>query len=229
MMMNDGPGPGPGPADDPAAAAAPVELAVDHPSILRPDAAAAVAAAAAAVAASSGSLLDSSSSGRVSASPVDATNPQPGSDGGAGASSSNPQQVALPPPGKRYRSTPAKTFQCKGFGDCRMVFSRSEHLARHIRYVLFLDFSTAHPRPPPRARRLPRLPDFFWTPELAPSLAVLSPSTSTDVLLSLILTSIVFSPRSRSHRVGTSPACGNNETKMIPSTALCTSCEPRTA
>ncbi|PFH53509.1 hypothetical protein AMATHDRAFT_54646 [Amanita thiersii Skay4041] len=34
---------------------------------------------------------------------------------------------------KRYRPTPAKTFQCRGFGDCRMVFSRSEHLARHIR------------------------------------------------------------------------------------------------
>ncbi|KAJ7061879.1 hypothetical protein C8F01DRAFT_1138660 [Mycena amicta] len=41
-----------------------------------------------------------------------------------------------PPPGastKRYRSAPAKTFQCAGYGDCRMVFSRSEHLARHIR------------------------------------------------------------------------------------------------
>ncbi|VDC02194.1 unnamed protein product [Peniophora sp. CBMAI 1063] len=27
----------------------------------------------------------------------------------------------------------AKTFQCRGHGDCRMVFSRSEHLIRHIR------------------------------------------------------------------------------------------------
>lgn len=26
-----------------------------------------------------------------------------------------------------------KTFQCSGFGNCRMQFSRSEHLARHIR------------------------------------------------------------------------------------------------
>ncbi|KDQ59967.1 hypothetical protein JAAARDRAFT_192411 [Jaapia argillacea MUCL 33604] len=34
---------------------------------------------------------------------------------------------------KRYRPAPAKTFQCSGFGDCRMVFSRSEHLARHTR------------------------------------------------------------------------------------------------
>ena len=106
-----------------------VELAVDHPSILRPDAAAAAAASAAA-------LHDSSSSGHVS--PVDATNGQPNDP------ASNLQQVALPPPGKRYRSTPAKTFQCKGFGDCRMVFSRSEHLARHIRYSFSPLSSSAH-------------------------------------------------------------------------------------
>jgi hypothetical protein len=37
--------------------------------------------------------------------------------------------------GKRYRSQPAKTFQCRGYGECRMVFSRSEHLARHVRLV----------------------------------------------------------------------------------------------
>lgn len=36
---------------------------------------------------------------------------------------------------KRYRPAPAKTFQCRGYGECRMVFSRSEHLARHIRYA----------------------------------------------------------------------------------------------
>ncbi|KAL0571628.1 Up in starvation [Marasmius crinis-equi] len=43
--------------------------------------------------------------------------------------------VALPTGAvnKRYRPTPAKTFQCRGYGECRMVFSRSEHLARHIR------------------------------------------------------------------------------------------------
>ncbi|KAF7329979.1 Peptidylprolyl isomerase B [Mycena kentingensis (nom. inval.)] len=34
---------------------------------------------------------------------------------------------------KRYRTAPAKTFQCRGYGECRMIFSRSEHLARHIR------------------------------------------------------------------------------------------------
>ncbi|KAI0031637.1 hypothetical protein K488DRAFT_51682, partial [Vararia minispora EC-137] len=46
-----------------------------------------------------------------------------------------PQQPNGQPqqPGKRYRPAPAKTFQCRGYGDCRMVFSRSEHLARHIR------------------------------------------------------------------------------------------------
>jgi hypothetical protein len=39
---------------------------------------------------------------------------------------------------KRYRPAPAKTFQCRGYGECRMVFSRSEHLARHIRYGNYL-------------------------------------------------------------------------------------------
>jgi hypothetical protein len=42
---------------------------------------------------------------------------------------------------KRYRPAPAKTFQCRGYGECRMVFSRSEHLARHIRYASFPPFS----------------------------------------------------------------------------------------
>ncbi|KAJ7642067.1 hypothetical protein FB45DRAFT_826335 [Roridomyces roridus] len=44
---------------------------------------------------------------------------------------------ALPAPNggvsKRYRPARAKTFQCRGYGECRMVFSRSEHLARHVR------------------------------------------------------------------------------------------------
>lgn len=46
-----------------------------------------------------------------------------------------PPPGTAPPPNKRYRPAPAKTFQCRGYGECRMVFSRSEHLARHIRYV----------------------------------------------------------------------------------------------
>ncbi|KAI9452675.1 hypothetical protein F5148DRAFT_499104 [Russula earlei] len=43
------------------------------------------------------------------------------------------QQQNGPGVNRRYRPAPAKTFQCRGYGDCRMVFSRSEHLARHIR------------------------------------------------------------------------------------------------
>ncbi|KAI8979318.1 hypothetical protein BDF20DRAFT_820337 [Mycotypha africana] len=34
---------------------------------------------------------------------------------------------------KKTRSTKPKLFQCTGFGDCHMVFTRSEHLARHTR------------------------------------------------------------------------------------------------
>lgn len=33
---------------------------------------------------------------------------------------------------RKQKSKP-KVFQCSGFGECRMVFTRSEHLARHIR------------------------------------------------------------------------------------------------
>jgi hypothetical protein len=31
---------------------------------------------------------------------------------------------------RRVRPAATKTFQCRGYGDCTMVFSRSEHLAR---------------------------------------------------------------------------------------------------
>ena len=58
---------------------------------------------------------------------------------------------------KRYRSAPAKTFQCRGYGDCHMVFSRSEHLARHIRYVLSLFFCPSSVAPPPPFRSFPLL------------------------------------------------------------------------
>jgi hypothetical protein len=47
--------------------------------------------------------------------------------------SSNPSNMPSHGVNKRYRPAPAKTFQCRGYGECRMVFSRSEHLARHIR------------------------------------------------------------------------------------------------
>jgi len=49
----------------------------------------------------------------------------------------NPPNMPSSTVNKRYRPTPAKTFQCRGYGECRMVFSRSEHLARHIRSVPF--------------------------------------------------------------------------------------------
>jgi hypothetical protein len=32
------------------------------------------------------------------------------------------------------RTAKSKVFQCTGYGDCDMVFTRSEHLARHMRY-----------------------------------------------------------------------------------------------
>lgn len=32
-------------------------------------------------------------------------------------------------------NTTKKMFVCKGYGNCKMAFSRSEHLARHVRYV----------------------------------------------------------------------------------------------
>ncbi|KAI9317144.1 hypothetical protein BX666DRAFT_1858053, partial [Dichotomocladium elegans] len=38
----------------------------------------------------------------------------------------------MPPKRKSHRPAP-KVFHCSGHGDCRMVFTRSEHLARHIR------------------------------------------------------------------------------------------------
>ncbi|KAI8997192.1 hypothetical protein BDB01DRAFT_770190 [Pilobolus umbonatus] len=34
---------------------------------------------------------------------------------------------------KSIRNSKPKLFQCSGFGDCHMVFTRSEHLARHSR------------------------------------------------------------------------------------------------
>lgn len=36
-------------------------------------------------------------------------------------------------PGKRKKKKGQKFF-CKGYGDCNLSFTRSEHLARHIRY-----------------------------------------------------------------------------------------------
>lgn len=37
---------------------------------------------------------------------------------------------------KKPKTKSTKVFQCTGYGDCTMQFTRSEHLARHIRCVL---------------------------------------------------------------------------------------------
>ena len=34
---------------------------------------------------------------------------------------------------KKAKTKSTKVFQCTGYGDCHMQFTRSEHLARHIR------------------------------------------------------------------------------------------------
>lgn len=68
---------------------------------------------------------------------------------------SSHQHMPSPPPTSQGRPTSAnftpdglpivpvgisggKMFRCKGFGECDKVFTRSEHLARHVRYVLRL-------------------------------------------------------------------------------------------
>lgn len=58
----------------------------------------------------------------------------------SGSSSSSKQTSPAPSnQSDSNRDSPAlkgskgKLFQCSGFGDCRMVFTRSEHLARHAR------------------------------------------------------------------------------------------------
>lgn len=56
-----------------------------------------------------------------------------GSDNGIALGGGDVLAAATTGSAKRYRAAPAKTFQCRGYGECRMVFSRSEHLARHVR------------------------------------------------------------------------------------------------
>ncbi|KAI8082873.1 uncharacterized protein BX664DRAFT_249893, partial [Halteromyces radiatus] len=41
--------------------------------------------------------------------------------------------VGQNPDARKSRGGKPKLFQCTGYGDCRMVFTRSEHLARHMR------------------------------------------------------------------------------------------------
>jgi Zinc finger, C2H2 type len=37
---------------------------------------------------------------------------------------------------KKPKTKSNKVFQCTGYGDCTMQFTRSEHLARHIRWFI---------------------------------------------------------------------------------------------
>ena len=39
---------------------------------------------------------------------------------------------------KKPKTKSNKVFQCTGYGDCTMQFTRSEHLARHIRLDFFV-------------------------------------------------------------------------------------------
>jgi hypothetical protein len=39
---------------------------------------------------------------------------------------------------KKPKTKSTKVFQCTGYGDCTMQFTRSEHLARHIRFVCYM-------------------------------------------------------------------------------------------
>ncbi|TFK20109.1 hypothetical protein FA15DRAFT_659364 [Coprinopsis marcescibilis] len=71
------------------------------------------------------------SPGSSPTSPLDDTSRMP--MGVAHHSSHIPAPLSAGSGPKRYRPAPAKTFQCRGYGECNMVFSRSEHLARHIR------------------------------------------------------------------------------------------------
>lgn len=41
--------------------------------------------------------------------------------------------IIMPAKKKGGRRSEPKLFRCTGFGDCNMVFTRSEHLARHAR------------------------------------------------------------------------------------------------
>jgi hypothetical protein len=80
--------------------------------------------------------------------------PQPASGGYYGlAQTPTEAHVPSPPPTSNGRPTSAnftpegnpivpvgisggKMFQCRGYGECDKVFTRSEHLARHVRRVL---------------------------------------------------------------------------------------------
>lgn len=56
---------------------------------------------------------------------------------------SSAQDAALDPSSGKSKKIPSgisagKIYVCMGYGDCSKTFTRSEHLARHIRYVLWM-------------------------------------------------------------------------------------------
>ena len=57
-------------------------------------------------------------------------NPSPGNSGSRPGSSHKDSGAAV----KKAKTKSNKVFQCTGYGDCTMQFTRSEHLARHIRF-----------------------------------------------------------------------------------------------
>lgn len=60
-------------------------------------------------------------------------NSRPNASSGSGGSrpgSSSKDSGSAP---KKPKTKSTKVFQCTGYGDCTMQFTRSEHLARHIR------------------------------------------------------------------------------------------------
>lgn len=69
-------------------------------------------------------------------SPEDSMMMRDGSDLGTEKAHSNADSTetaeTLAKPGKAKKKKGSK-FHCEGFGDCKLTFTRSEHLARHIR------------------------------------------------------------------------------------------------
>ncbi|KAF9988360.1 hypothetical protein BGZ65_006809 [Modicella reniformis] len=73
---------------------------------------------------------------------MDRTHHDQSSHEGYSSCSANSSKQTSPAPSNRSgsnrgspvpKASKGKLFQCTGFGDCRMVFTRSEHLARHAR------------------------------------------------------------------------------------------------
>jgi hypothetical protein len=52
----------------------------------------------------------------------------------------------------------SKMFRCTGFGECQMTFTRSEHLARHVRQVYPPDSITRYEN----SLRIPRTQEAHW-------------------------------------------------------------------